>query len=115
MQKTGAKIKNIRLGLGLTVEDLSQKLGISRSYLTLVENEKRRLPEQLVAKFAKAFRLSKEVVYGWYLEQELREAGITDKKTHELIKRVLKMTPPEQESLLQVFREEKNAPLPPKK
>lgn len=103
------------MGLGLTVVALSQELGISKTYLTLVENGGRRLPKRLVGKLAKAFKLPKETVYEWYLEQELRETGITDKKSHELIKRVLKMTSPEKESLLKVLKEEKNAPHPPKK
>lgn len=109
------KIKNIRLGLGLTVGTLAKRLGISRSYLTLMENGERRLPGQLVAKFAKSFRLSQEIVYDWYLEQELKDAGITNKKSHELIKTVLKMTSPEKESLLKVLKEEKIVPPPPRK
>lgn len=98
----GPKIKNIRLGLGLTVEFLSAEIGVSPSYLTLIENGKRRLPKRLVGKLAKAFKLPKETVYDWYLEQELKAAGITNKKSHELIKRVLKMTLKEKESFLKV-------------
>lgn len=115
MRKFGTKIKNMRLGLGLTVGALSQTLGISRSYLTLIENGKRRLPKQLVRKLAKALHLTKNTVYGWYLEQELREVGITDKKSHELIKKVLKMTLKEKESLLKVLKEEKIVPRPPRR
>lgn len=72
MTAIGSKIKNVRLGLGLTTEFLSQELGVSRSYLTLIENGERRLPKKLVGKFAKAFKLPKETVYEWYLEQELK-------------------------------------------
>lgn len=111
----GPKIKTIRVGLGLTVEFLSTEIGVSRSYLTLIENRKRRLPKRLVGKLAKAFRLPKETVYDWYLEQELREAGITDKKTHELIEKVLKMTTEEKESLLGVLKGEKTALRRPRK
>lgn len=104
MSPIGLKIKNIRMGLGLTAGTLSQELGVSRSYLTLMENEERRLPKRLVGKLAKAFKLPKETVYDWYLEQELEAAGITNKKSHELIKKVLKMTPKEKESLLKVLK-----------
>jgi len=45
----------------------------------------------------------------------LVEVGIRDKKSHELIRKVLEMTPKEKESLLQVLKEEKTAPRPPKK
>lgn len=110
MLSIGLKIKNIRAGLGLTVGSLSQGLGVSRSYLTLIENGERRLPKGLVGKLAKAFKLPKETVYDWYLEQELREMGIKNKKSHELIKKVLKMTTKEKESLLQVLKERKIAP-----
>jgi len=107
MISIGLRIKNIRMGLGLTVDSLSHDLGVSRTYLTLIENGERRLPKKLVGKLAKAFIMPKATVYEWYLEQELRGAGITDKKSHELIKKVLKMTPKEKESLLQVLKEHK--------
>lgn len=100
----GPKIKNIRIGLGLTIGFLSAEIGISRSYLTLIENGKRRLPKRLVGKFAKAFRLPKETVYDWYLEQEFKAVGIINKKSHELIKKILKMTLEEKESLLKVLK-----------
>lgn len=115
MISVGLKIKNIRMGLGLTVGVLSRELGVSRSYLTLIENGERRLSKRLVKKLAKAFQLPKETVYEWYLEQALREVGITNKKSHELIKKILKMTPKEKESLLRVLKEEKIAPSPSKK
>lgn len=111
----GSKIKNVRIGLGLSVGFLSAEIGVSRSYLTLIENGKRRLPKRLVEKLAKAFKLPKETVYNWYLEQELGKTGITDKKSHELIKKVLKMTPGEKESLLKVLKEEKIGSTPPKR
>jgi len=115
MISISSKIKNIRIGLGLTVEDLSQKIGVSRTYLTLIENNERRLPKRLVGKLAKAFNLPKETVYDWYLEQELKEAGIKDKKSHRIIKEILKMTPKEKESLLKVLKGEKIASRRPKK
>ena len=100
--------------MGLTVRFLSAEIGVSRSYLTLMENGKRRLPKKLVGKLAKVLKLPKAAVYDWHLEQELEAAGITDKKSHELIKKVLRMTPKEKESLLTVLREEKIAPRRPK-
>lgn len=103
------------MGLGLTVDFLSQELGVSRSYLTLMENGKRRLPKRLVGKLSKAFKLPKKTVHEWYLEQALREVGITNKKSYELIKKMLKMTPKEKESLLKVLKGERTSPRPPKK
>lgn len=100
----GLKIKKIRIDLGLSVKTLSNQTGVSRSYLTLIENRERRLPKGLVEKLAKALRLSKETVYEWYFEQELREVGVTDKKSYELIQKVLKMTLKEKESLLIILK-----------
>lgn len=77
--------------------------GVSRSYLTLIENGERRLPKSLVGKLAKALLLPKHTIYDWFLEQELTETEITDTKSHELIKEVMKMTTKEKQSLLTVL------------
>ncbi len=89
----GLKIKNVRVGLGLTVRLLSAKLGVSRSYFTLIENGKRRLPKRLVEKLATAFKLPKETAYNWYFEQEFKALGINNRKSYELIERVMKRPP----------------------
>ena len=88
---------------------LSTEIDVSRSYLTLMENGKRRLPKRLVGKLAKVFKLPKATVYDWYLEQELRRVGITDKKSHKLIKEILKMTREEKESLVKVLKGERTS------
>ena len=100
----GLKIKKIRIDLGFSVKTLSNQTGVSRSYLTLIENEERPLPKRLVEKVAEALKLSKETVYEGYLEQELARVGIKRKESHELIKKILKMTIKEKESLLTVFK-----------
>lgn len=100
----GLKIKKIRTDLGLSVKTLSSQAGVSRSYLTLVENGERRLPKRLVGKLARTLKIPKETVYEWYLEQELTRAGIRSKESHQLIKMVLKMTVKEKESLLTILK-----------
>ena len=100
----GLRIKKIRISLGFSVKTLSNQTGASRSYLTLIENGERRLPKRLVGKLAEGLRLPRGTVYEWYLEQELREVGIRDEKSHELIKKILKMTVVEKESLLRVLK-----------
>lgn len=100
----GPEIKKVRLGLKLTTRILAVELGVSRSYLTLVENSRRRLPKKLVSKLAGVLKLPEETVYEWYLEQELTRAGIKGKESHDLIKRVLKMTIKEKESLLTILK-----------
>lgn len=108
MISIGLKIKNIRMGLDLTVESVTQKLRVSRSYLTLIENGERRLPKRLVGKLAKAFKLPETTIYDWYLEQELGAVGIKEKKSYQIIKKVLKMTTKEKESLLRILKGEKS-------
>lgn len=100
----GIKIKKTRLELGLSVKTVSDQAGVSRSYLTLIENGERHLPKRLVGKLAKALKLPKETVYDWYLEQELSRVGIKGKESHDLIKEVLKMTIKEKESLLTILK-----------
>lgn len=104
MIAVGLKIRNVRVSWGLSVEFLARELEVSRTYLTLIENGKRHLPKKLVEKLAKAFRLPKETVYEWYFEQELEAMDVKNKKSRELIFKILKMTPREKESLLKAFQ-----------
>lgn len=88
----GLRIKKNRIDLGLSAKTLSNQIGVSRSYLTLIENGERHLPKKMVGKLAQALRVPKETVYEWYLDQKLAEVGIRDKKSQHLIKVVLNMT-----------------------
>jgi len=72
--------------------------------LILIERGKRYLPKKLVGKVASALKIPEGTVYEWYLEQELIRVGIRDKRSHDLIKRILKMTVKERESLLIVLK-----------
>lgn len=86
----GLKIKKIRIGLNLSVKILSNQTGVSRSYLILIENGDRPLPKRLVEKVAEALKLPHKTVYEWYLEQELKRMGFTDKRSLQLIQRLLR-------------------------
>ena len=86
----GLKIKKIRVDLGLSVKTLSSQIRSSRSYLTLIENGNRPLPKRLVEKVAKALKLPKKTVYEWYLEQEFKKMGFTDKRSLQLIQKFLR-------------------------
>ncbi len=72
----GTQIKQTRLKKGLSAETLATRIGISRSYLTLIENNQRYLPKSLVKLLARAFKLSPQVIYQWYVDQELSRAGV---------------------------------------
>lgn len=85
----GLKIKKIRIDSGFSTKTLSKQTGVSRSYLTLIENGDRPLPKRLVEKVAEALNLPKKTVYEWYLEQELKRMGFTDKRSLRLIQKLL--------------------------
>src|SRR3954468_3912234 len=53
----GAKVRAFRRRQGLTQSELSQRLGISASYLNLIENNRRPLTAPLLLKLAQAFEL----------------------------------------------------------
>ena len=48
----GSKVRALRRREGLSQADLASKLGISASYLNLIENHKRPLPAPLLVKLA---------------------------------------------------------------
>ena len=53
---------------GLTVESLAKLCGVSRSYITLIENNKRMPGKKTIPLIAKALNLKTAVVLNWYLE-----------------------------------------------
>lgn len=52
----------------LTVERLAKLCGVSRSYITLIENNKRMPGKKTIPLIAKALHLKTAVVLNWYLE-----------------------------------------------
>lgn len=69
-----------RKKLGLSTQELAKKVGISRSYITLLENGKRPPTKTIIMKIAKALRVKSWLVEEWFLEDQLKKLGITDKK-----------------------------------
>ncbi|MEZ4300737.1 MAG: short-chain fatty acyl-CoA regulator family protein [Polyangiaceae bacterium] len=53
----GAKVKALRRREGMTQIDLAKRLGVSASYLNLIENNRRPLTAQLLLELAKVFQL----------------------------------------------------------
>ncbi len=53
----GSKVRALRRREGLSQADLAQKLGVSASYLNLIENHKRPLPAPLLVKLAQQFNV----------------------------------------------------------
>lgn len=56
----------------LSAEALAEACGISRSYITLIENGKRLPSKKIIPKIANALNIKTNIVINWYLE-DLRE------------------------------------------
>jgi transcriptional regulator with XRE-family HTH domain len=61
-----------RKKLGLTVETFAKKCGVSRSYITLIENGRRSPGKKILPRVAAALEIKTADVLNWYLE-DLRE------------------------------------------
>lgn len=64
----GERLYNERKKNNLSAEKLAKACGISRSYITLIENNKRAPGKKIIPKIANALRLKTVVVLNWYLE-----------------------------------------------
>jgi len=51
-----------------TAEELAIKTGISRSYITLLENNKRLPSKRLIPQIAEALKINPNIIIEWYLE-----------------------------------------------
>jgi len=71
LRHAGINIRAARTSRRLTAGQLSQKLGISRSYLTLIETGARPLPSRLVTSLSTALHIPKTTTRLWYLDQEM--------------------------------------------
>ena len=63
-------IRAKRESLGLTAEELANRVHVSRSYITLLENGKRQPGKNLLPKIARALKLEKNVIVEWYLAEQ---------------------------------------------
>ncbi|MCC6644378.1 MAG: DUF2083 domain-containing protein [Polyangiaceae bacterium] len=57
LPRLGAKVRAVRRRGGLSQQQLAEKLGISASYLNLIENHRRPLPAPLLVKLAQLFEM----------------------------------------------------------
>ena len=60
----GARIRRIRVSKGLTQTSMAEGLGISPSYLNLIERNQRPLTVQLILKLASVYRVDPEELHG---------------------------------------------------
>lgn len=70
--KIGERILKERKKKKFTSGTLAKECGLSRSYITLIENSKRMPGRHVIPKLAVALGVKTEVIVNWYLE-DLRE------------------------------------------
>jgi len=68
----GDRLRIERKKLNLSAEQFALACGVSRSYITLIENSKRRPGREVIPKIAVALKLKTNIIVNWYLE-DLRE------------------------------------------
>jgi transcriptional regulator with XRE-family HTH domain len=68
----GIKIKKERVKAKLSALSLANLCGVSRSYITLIENGKRLPGKKIIPKIASALKIKTNVIINWYLE-DMRE------------------------------------------
>ena len=69
-------LRTKRENLGLSAEELANRIHVSRSYITLLENGQRTPGKHLLPKIARALRLEKQIVAAWYLEDQKEKLGL---------------------------------------
>ena len=74
-------LRTERKKLGLSAKELAKRVHVSRSYITLLESDKRSPTKTIVAKIAKGLEVESWVVEEWFLEDQLKKLGIKDEKT----------------------------------
>lgn len=72
MISLGEQLKRERKKQNLTAEKIAEACGTSRSYITLIENDKRLPGKNIIPKIAIALGIKTTTVLNWYLE-EVRE------------------------------------------
>ena len=69
----GEHLRKERVKRGLTAETLAASCGISRSYVTLIENGRRLPGKKHILKIAAALGIQSGTVLNWYLEDMSRK------------------------------------------
>lgn len=64
----GEQLRAARKKQGLTVREVAARCKTSRSYITLIETNKRRPGKKILLKLAQALKVNSTVVLNWYLE-----------------------------------------------
>ena len=64
----GELLQNKRKRLRISAQELADRSGVSRSYITLIENNQRLPSRNVIPKIANALDIKVNIVVNWYLE-----------------------------------------------
>lgn len=67
-------LRTERRKLDLSTQELAKKAGISRSYVTLLENDKRPPTKTTVTKIAKGLGVKSWLIEKWFIEEQLKKS-----------------------------------------
>lgn len=84
------RVKELRISRGLTIRDLAEKVRVSHTQITHIENGKRNLTTRNARIFADFFGVSTDYLLGRACEDDYTEPSITDE---EVKKKYFKTTP----------------------
>ena len=108
------KLKELRLKSGLTIKDLSEKTGIDKSSISLMEAGKRPLNPRVLDKFCKFFNVKPNELLGYDKMVEVDESDNYFNEKDLKMLRAIKSLPQDDYELLMdfidylIFRHKKN-------
>lgn len=83
----GERIKELRISLGLTQEELANKIGYkSRATVNKIESGEREITQTMIVKFANALHVTPSIIMGWE-DMPLEKKEVNQKITTVLSKR----------------------------
>lgn len=84
----GEKIKDRRKALGMTQQELAEKMGFkTRSHISLIEQGERNIPVNKIKELAKILDISPEYLVGWRntLESSSDSKVMVNNKSHNIL------------------------------
>jgi len=82
----GEYIHNLRVENGLTLTKLAAALDIDQSTLSKIENQKRNVPEEILPKLAKVFKLNIKILEREFYSEKIAEIIYQEPNSSELLK-----------------------------
>lgn len=68
----GERIRTARKKKNLSTQEIADECGVARSYITLIENNKRLPGRKVIPKLAEALNVKTNIIVNWYLD-DIRE------------------------------------------